>query len=795
MEIDVTPDGNSEKSGSTSSHGEEEILDNITEDPLDVSNIISSISKEHEKNTRTNNRRNAKHALRQQAKRRRKNTTIASGNSSSVPRIIVKPLPPQTVEEVTVTTVPTIRTPTMREVLASIPGFTMKPRKRTNKKLSTAAQLEQTKEGCIDLETPDSILVNTNLRHLLNKATFAALPLLYQNKLVQLLPSVDRHIVTNSIDPSAVDINNSGLNNEFFARACLEWQDRLAEGEFTPENQQKIKLEADKERNKVDPWKLKHFEPIWGDRSITVTLDPSVSSSSVNNALTSNRPPIKTTIKLRPSTTSLTNKLKSSAPLPVKRPRTVGAMTRSCTSMKVSETFCPDEILVEIKTPPIPDLLPIKQIKQVQKEEVQPKSESIVKVDLVDIIPSPSDYIVELQEKCIVNISETILKNNEETIIICPSKPQKRRRSESETESEHQMPSPKRKTPSPVPNSPVPEEILETVHATEKEDIEEMNEMIFETPSDDDKASIATSESASEIIMEEDNMCDFEKDKLIDENSSSLTTTNIEEISSNETIETVDSLQLHVDYKDDMNQTDETSSTTTTTTDNKSDQDEQEETMTSTPDIIDMAPMETDPLQITENDNSESNLEEDKVYNIAAQVINEHEIQNISETENQLTEINGEVHTVTIAEDNAEQETVLEVQMEDTFQILPNALILQQDSMVTEMVTDNLTDNPSCSESCETDGCIADSAEKLVASVEECDLVQLSQTNFENVETIREDVDEDRFIDAENYVLESGQISTSEPVKMEERSQVDIQATLFGENVSRGEIYFFKLFY
>ena len=37
------------------------------------------------------------------------------------------------------------------------------PRKRT-KKLSHAAQIQQTMEGCIDLETPDSILVNTNLK-------------------------------------------------------------------------------------------------------------------------------------------------------------------------------------------------------------------------------------------------------------------------------------------------------------------------------------------------------------------------------------------------------------------------------------------------------------------------------------------------------------------------------------------------------------------------------------------------------------------------------------------------------
>lgn len=77
------------------------------------------------------------------------------------------------------------------ELLSSIPGFNMK-RKRNSKKLSTAAQLEQTKEGCIDLETPDSILVQTNLRDLLNEQAFSSLPQLYQQKLVQLLPSIDR---------------------------------------------------------------------------------------------------------------------------------------------------------------------------------------------------------------------------------------------------------------------------------------------------------------------------------------------------------------------------------------------------------------------------------------------------------------------------------------------------------------------------------------------------------------------------------------------------------------------------
>lgn len=62
------------------------------------------------------------------------------------------------------------------------------------------------------------------------------------------------------------DAATSGLNNEFFARACLEWRKRLAEGEFTPENQQRLKMEAERDKNKLDPWKVKHFEPIWGEK-------------------------------------------------------------------------------------------------------------------------------------------------------------------------------------------------------------------------------------------------------------------------------------------------------------------------------------------------------------------------------------------------------------------------------------------------------------------------------------------------------------------------------------------------
>ncbi|MEQ2202010.1 hypothetical protein XENOCAPTIV_022253 [Xenoophorus captivus] len=46
----------------------------------------------------------------------------------------------------------------------------------------------------IDFETPGSILVNTNIRALINVRTFSAFPLHSQQQLLQLLPEVDRQV-------------------------------------------------------------------------------------------------------------------------------------------------------------------------------------------------------------------------------------------------------------------------------------------------------------------------------------------------------------------------------------------------------------------------------------------------------------------------------------------------------------------------------------------------------------------------------------------------------------------------
>lgn len=288
----------------------------------------------------------------------------------------------------------------MREVLASIPGFSIKQRKRTCKKMSTAAQLEQTKEGCIDLETPDSILSNTDLRALLNKHTFSILPPLYQYKLVQLLPEVDRASIITQPD-SSLRLNTSALNNEFFARACQQWRERLSEGEFTPENQQKLKTETEKEKSKIDPWKLKHFEPIWGFKEYKDIALP----VPVN---TVNRPPIKTTIKLRSSAPSTKR-----PPQPV---RTVGAVTRAITSYRESSDGA--------KRPANTDACGT--VKKLKVEEIECNKnecdvEESIKIECENIMDESEKQSEELTPKCEKDeeLSEGKIENTELLNVEC----------------------------------------------------------------------------------------------------------------------------------------------------------------------------------------------------------------------------------------------------------------------------------------------------------------------------------------------------------------------------------------
>ena len=223
-------------------------------------------SKKHRHNLRPQKPNRHVHALKQQAKRRQKNKNVAAG----------VPLPQRTMSrrstvtsngEIEIAFKPTSeeldKNPqTMKELLTSIPGFNLRKLqlKGQNKKFTNAQMIQQTKEGSINLDTPDSILTKVNLRTLLNKATFSRLPPMYQFKLMQLLPQVDLLFDDNK----GLRLNSSAFNNEFFAKACHEWRERLYKGDFTPEALQKNRSDLEKDKQRLDPWKLKNYEPLWG---------------------------------------------------------------------------------------------------------------------------------------------------------------------------------------------------------------------------------------------------------------------------------------------------------------------------------------------------------------------------------------------------------------------------------------------------------------------------------------------------------------------------------------------------
>ncbi|KAJ8388020.1 hypothetical protein AAFF_G00148110 [Aldrovandia affinis] len=77
----------------------------------------------------------------------------------------------------------------------------------------------------VDFETPGSILVNTNIRALINTHTFAAFPSHSQQQLLHLLPEVDRQVGSDGLARLSI----SALNNEFFTHASQSWKERLAE--------------------------------------------------------------------------------------------------------------------------------------------------------------------------------------------------------------------------------------------------------------------------------------------------------------------------------------------------------------------------------------------------------------------------------------------------------------------------------------------------------------------------------------------------------------------------------------
>lgn len=199
--------------------------------------------------------------------------------------------------------------------LLQIPVSATKTRKKPQR-LSTSAQIRKTRQGSVDLKTPNSILVNINLKTLINKHTFAILPVNCQEELCKMLPECDL-----SFSEGSLKLNSTALSNEFFTKACMEWRDRLQDGEFTYESQ-KRKHEDVKDSNKLDPWKAKHFESSWGDKLCEHSDTP---KESIDHCLSVG--------------TNVSNNLPSSIPSQITTANSISSNLRSSTRLKNSHLY------------------------------------------------------------------------------------------------------------------------------------------------------------------------------------------------------------------------------------------------------------------------------------------------------------------------------------------------------------------------------------------------------------------------------------------------------------------------
>ncbi|XP_029467117.1 putative Polycomb group protein ASXL1 isoform X2 [Rhinatrema bivittatum] len=158
-------------------------------------------------------------------------------------------------------------------LLSSTPPHHLQSMRKTS-----GGQVKRNRGEEIDFETPGSILVNTNLRALLNLRTFGVLPPHCQQQLLLLLPEVDRQVGVDG----QLRLSSTALNNEFFTHAAQSWQERLADGEFTHEMQVRIRQEMEKEK-KVESWKGKFFEDYYGQKLGLTKED--VQQTSVRNVV------------------------------------------------------------------------------------------------------------------------------------------------------------------------------------------------------------------------------------------------------------------------------------------------------------------------------------------------------------------------------------------------------------------------------------------------------------------------------------------------------------------------------
>lgn len=136
-------------------------------------------------------------------------------------------------------------------------------------------------ERKINLQTSDSVVTATNLKSILTLEALQSLPVHCQNQLVRLLPEFDQIAQKDgTLRPS-----ETALTNEYFARFCTQYLEKLSDNKLSDKAVEQAKTDTSRELAKLDPWKLRNYEPIWGKKLISQALNDGEEEDMLDNLL------------------------------------------------------------------------------------------------------------------------------------------------------------------------------------------------------------------------------------------------------------------------------------------------------------------------------------------------------------------------------------------------------------------------------------------------------------------------------------------------------------------------------
>lgn len=156
-----------------------------------------------------------------------------------------------------------------------------KPTKKRGRPSHKRQLVEIRHERKINLQTSDSVITTTNLKSILTPDALRSLPIHCQNQLIRLLPEFDQIPRKDG----SLRASDTAMNNEYFARFCTQYLEKLSDNKLSEKAVEQAKSDTSRELAKLDPWKLKNYEPIWGRKLNSQRINDDNEDDKLNRLL------------------------------------------------------------------------------------------------------------------------------------------------------------------------------------------------------------------------------------------------------------------------------------------------------------------------------------------------------------------------------------------------------------------------------------------------------------------------------------------------------------------------------